>query len=199
MTRAHLTITWLASLFLLPSTLLGQVSNPAPKDDRPAAESAKIDSVTLALYNEYIRRTGKIPTASVDAAIELVAARAHHNPVFRQALSGEIVRGCDPHKFGEMRIAKTLALTAKVLSYDGAQRWALERQQRTGEIGQAVLPPADYLTRPSSLLASVIECGRRSGSTDIDAFVLAVRQAHHAQGKQFLLAFAVGVTVPLAR
>jgi hypothetical protein len=61
-------------------------------------------------------------------------------------------------------------------------------QKRTDLIEQTAPPPVDtVLYRKSPLLAQVIEYGRESNSSDIDAFVFAARQAHHPQAKQFLL------------
>lgn len=66
-------------------------------------------------------------------------------------------------------------------------RWQREEEKRTGNPGQRALPQGDALYRESPLLAVVIKYGRKCGRSEIDNFAFAVRQAHHPQGKQFLL------------
>ena len=150
------------------------------------ATPQQIDATTKALYAQYISRPGKIETTSVQAAIELVAARGHRDPKFRALLVEDFVRSCKEDKFGNVR-RKLLDLVAKVLMRDGGMRWQRNEEKRTADIGQRALPPDASLYRESQLLGHLVEYGRKCNASEIDAFVFAVRQAHHPKGKQFLL------------
>lgn len=180
-----------------PNVRSGQTAaaNPPEKSEKTAGVGCDsvnkvapkpIDATTKALYGQYISNTHKISTTSVQAAIELVAARGHRDAAFRALLENDFVRSCKEDKFGNVR-RRLLDLVAKVLMHDAGPRWQSEEEKRTGLPGQRVLQPDAVLYRKSPLLARVIEYGRKSPSSEIDAFVFAVRQAHHPQGKQFLL------------
>jgi hypothetical protein len=165
-------------------------TNPQPNagDRTPPGNPAPepIDATTLELYNRYIAKVGKIESASVQAAIELVAARGSGDGEFRALLRNDFAtsRQEDNQSFDSRKL---LALITKVLYREGGMRWQLEYEKQTGQPGQRVLPPGDALYRESPLLTDVIKYGRKCGRSEIDDFVFAVRQAHHPQGKQFLL------------
>jgi len=156
------------------------------KDAAKTDTSQSVDATTKALYSQYIAGSGKIETKSVQAAIELVAARGHRDPKFRALLMKDFVRSCKEKKSGKSRTL--LDLIAKVLMRDGGPRWQRDFK-RPGDHAQIPSQRAEggSLDGESKLLAHVIEYGRKCGRSEIDAFVFAVRQAHHPQGKQFLL------------
>lgn len=150
-----------------------------------------LGATTLELYNQYIAKVGKIESASIAAAIELVASRAAGDPAFRELLRKDFAtsRQEENQRYDSRKL---LALITKVLYRDGGMRWQIEEEKRSGIPGQRALPQrgplrqGDEVYRESALLADVIKYGRKCGRSEIDDFVFAVRQAHHPQGKQFL-------------
>ncbi len=144
-----------------------------------------VDATTLELYNQYVARVGKIESDSVRAAIELVAARGHGNPEFREMLRRDFAASRREDNPG-YDSRKLLALITAVLERDGGRRWQHEQVKRNGVAAARPLPSADILYQESPLLADVIKYGRKCGRSEIDDFSFAVRQAHHPQGKQFL-------------
>ena len=81
-------------------------------------------------------------------------------------------------------------LLTKILHREGSYRWQFERVKRTGETEQRAIPiPSDpsHLYADSETLKRVIRRGREADRSDIDAFVLAIRAAHHPKGAEFLL------------
>jgi hypothetical protein len=166
------------------------VKNSAAQERATAGESA--DVVTEQLFRQYVVGRGRIPTASVNAAIELVAARATERAFINTVLA-EFEKSCDAENARTIK-RNLLELMSKMLAQEGGRRWQSEQARRTGQNPAAtVAKPAPsrqddkVVHAESEMLARVIARGRQADRHEIDAFVLAVRQAHHPQGKQFLL------------
>lgn len=178
-----------AALVVLP---IRAESQEAPAlAGQQASDSA--DMVTEHLFRQYVVGRGKIPTSHVNAAIELVAARGRSESFIRIVLA-EFEKSCKTDNSRTIR-RNLLALMSKMLAVEGGQRWRYERARRTGEVELSATtvtpmpsPENDKIVyRESEMLARVIARGRQADRHDIDAFVIAVRQAHHPQGKPFLL------------
>jgi hypothetical protein len=153
----------------------------------PAIATPKpIDATTLELYGQYVAQVGKIESDSVRAAIELVAARGHRVLEFRELLRKDFATSRQEDSQG-YDSRKLLALITAVLQRDGGMRWQHEEVKRNGFSSPRPLPSGDVLYRESPLLADVIKHGYKCERSEIDGFAFAVRQAHHPQGKPFLL------------
>ncbi|MEX0936880.1 MAG: hypothetical protein WDZ59_03395 [Pirellulales bacterium] len=158
--------------------------------DKSANES--VDLVTEQLFRRYVISGGKIPTSEVKAAIELVAARGR-NPAFSKTVLSEFEKSCEDENRTVRR--NLLELMSKMLAVEGSQRWRYERARRTDEVelSATTFTPTPspknekIIYSESKMLERVIARGRHADRHDMDAFVIAVRQAHHPQGKQFLL------------
>ncbi len=147
------------------------------------------DFVTDWLFRRYVMVNGKISTRTVNAAIELVASQGGCSPKFMETLQEEFEKSCESKNAQTVR-NNLLKVIRKILATEGGWRWNYEYRQRTPNAPpQAAVMPSDPKTlyAESKLLARLIDRGRNSGSGDIDTFVLAVRAAHHPQGKSFLL------------
>lgn len=177
------------SNIIVLGTLLVSIAVTAPAiGDKPQenAPPQPIDAVSLELYGQYIGQSGKINASSIEAAIVLVADRSGDDQEFRELLRKDFAASQKADKQRYV-LRKQLSLITAVLHRDGAARWQHESEKRTGLIGQRVIPSGKFLYRDSPLLADVIEFGRECHGSEIDDFAFAVRQAHHPQGKQFLL------------
>jgi hypothetical protein len=161
-------------------------SNNADRIPQPQAESNSIDGTTLALYRQYIVRIGKIETESVRAAIDLVAIRGSRDAEFRALLRKDFATSRQK-EFRKYDTHKLLTLIAAVLHRDGGKRWQSQLAKLSGAASQHPIPQAEFLYQESPLLSDVIKYGRSSDRSQIDAFTFAVRQAHHPQGKPFLM------------
>lgn len=179
--KAHLAGLTLSSIIAITigGQLLGQALAPKFTPRSP-------DATTLELYREYIAPIGKIETSSVLAAVELVSKRAEGVSGFQEMLMKdfEISRQVDNQRYDAHKL---LLLITAILSQEGQIRWQLEETKRTGFPSQRALPAGDGHYKESMLLSTAIERGRQCDRSEIDAFVFAVRQSHHPQGKQFLL------------
>ena len=152
------------------------------------------DAVTEQLFREYVIGRGRIPTASVNAAIELVAARGS-NPPFIKTVLAEFEKTCEAGNGARTIKRNLLELLSKMLAVEGGRRWHYEdaRRTRSGELSAAIVTPTPSLDgdqrlyAESEILSHLIARGRQADRHEIDAFVLAVRQAHHPQGEEFLL------------
>ena len=60
----------------------GETSPRKASNARQIPRPIQVDEVTLKLFEQYILRSGKISSDSVDAAVVLVAARGGHNRHF---------------------------------------------------------------------------------------------------------------------
>lgn len=197
--QGHISVrVWVRSHGLLPITLphpsllapraAAQAPQHAPTG--PAAADEDIDPLTKQLFREYVVRNGKISTNRVAAAIELVAARSRGNARFQETVIEEFEKSCQDKDSSTVR-RNLLKLMRKMLAAEGALRWHYERPQDGEPFAAAVSPPipADpkVLYADSKMLACILARGRQSDRSDIDSYVLAIRAAHHPQGKQFLL------------
>lgn len=169
----------------------------------PSSDS--IDMVTEQLFRQYVVGRGKISTRTVNAAIELVAARGQ-SPAFAQAVVLEFERSCEDENASSI-LKNLMELISKMLAVDGNQRWIYELAHRNGQTKQIATTagpspsPTDekIYYRQSEMLERVISRGRQANRHNIDAFVIAVRQAHHPRGKQFLLDVLQNQPDPLSR
>lgn len=169
--------------FPLPPDASGQTRHD------PAAVPAVGDPLTQQLFSQYVNVNGKIPTAEVRAAIELVAARGAPDQEFKNHVLAEFETSCRSDNRRTIR-RNLIAVLTKWLEREGQWRWQLESETRAKEIGQAAAIQPDHgplAFAESTMLEKLIQLGRQSDSSDIDAFVVAVRQAHHPHGKAFLL------------
>ena len=163
----------------------------APVVDKSAEDS--VDLMTEQLFRQYVIGRGKIATSEVKAAIELVAARGK-SPAFAKTVLTEFEKSCEDQNARAVR-RNLLKLMSKMLAREGGQRWRYEHARRTGEVEPSATtstptpsPKNDKIIyRESNMLERVIARGRQADPLDIDFFVIAVRHAHHPQGKQFLL------------
>ncbi len=168
------------------ATIPPQVPTVESEESKPSED---VDAVTMQLFHNYVISGGKIPTESLNAAIELVAARGGMNARFREILMAEFVKSCEDNNFRNAR-NNLLKVMQKILASEGAWRWQDEQRQRTGEANQSALAvPTDpqRLDAESEMLNQLIAQGRQSDSSDIDALVIAIRQAHHPEAIPFLL------------
>jgi hypothetical protein len=164
-------------------------AQPQPLQNEPAA-----DVVTERLFREYVVGRGRIPTASVNAAIELIAARGI-NPPFIKTVLTEFEKSCEGGDSARTIRRNLLEMISKMLAAEGSRRWHYEeaRHTRSGELSAAIVTPGPspdsdkLLYAESEMLSRLIARGRQADRHEIDAFALAVRQAHHPQGKEFLL------------
>ena len=175
-----------------PETLSNANADTDDGIQSPGPIPQPVDATTLALYNQYIARVGKIETASINAATELVATRGSRDPKFRALLRKDFAtsRQEENQRYDSRKL---LTLIAKILYRDAGMRWQREYEKRTGLPGQRALPQrgprrqGDEVYRESPMLSDVIEYGRKCDRSELSNFVFAIRQAHHPQGKQFLL------------
>lgn len=171
------------------ANLLPGQSPPEPNTPRPA------DPVTLELYRQYVAPIGKIESDTANAAIEFVAVRSGSEPEFQELLRLDFAtsRQADNQLYDSRKL---LELITEVLGREGRQRWQHEKAKYAGFPVQRVLLAADQHYQDSSLWADVIRYGRQCNRSEIDDFAFAVRQAHHPQGKQFLLDILQNSRVP---
>jgi hypothetical protein len=129
----------------------------------------------------------------VRAAIELVAARGNGS-AFNQIVLNEFEKTYEDENASTVR-RNLLQLMAKMLAREGGERWRYEHARRTEQVGPSATtvtpnpsPENDKIVyRESKMLENLIARGRQANRHEIDSFVIAVRQAHHPQGKSFLL------------
>lgn len=169
---------------------------PKPTSNSLVADSAdkdSVDGVTEQLFRQYVLGRGKIPTSNVQAAIVLVAARGN-GPAFNQIVLNEFEKTYKDENASTVR-RNLLQLMAKMFAREGSDRWRYEHARRTGQAESSATtvtptPSPEYekiVYRESKMLERLIVRGRQANRHEIDAFVIAVRQAHHPQGKSFLL------------
>ena len=164
--------------------MAGADDNRAPnvaEAARAANVEAKIvhDYVMLRLH-KHILRQGKIPTRTIDIAIDVVASEGHKFPEVRRLLMEELEK-----QTRDGRSRTLLKLARKILAHDGAARWNRELRKQADSLPQAAFPHA--IPAKSPLLERLLVLGYRAGRSDIDGYVLAIRAAHDRQTIPFLL------------
>ncbi len=148
---------------------------------------SKQDVVLQTLFDQYVNVKGKLPTAEVQAAIELVAARGARDRDFMRMVLGELEKRSQTDNDRTIR-RNLLAVVSKWLEAGGSLRWQSDQalQARNAERAAGQMPAVMWHAN-SPMLFKVIELGRLADRSDIDVYVLAVRGAHHPQGESFLL------------
>lgn len=140
------------------------------------------DVVTMQIFDEYVLRHGKISSADVQAAIQLVASRGAGNQAFVERVISELEQS--DNLYVQRNLIKVMT---KILAKGGGARWQTERAARIGELGQAASGAYPIGDSQKAIVMRMIELGRKATRSNIDDFVLAIRQAHHPIAERFLL------------
>lgn len=155
-----------------PPGVIGPMAPSAPPIDHAA------DMVCERLMQDYILRQVKIESTTVDAAIELVAARSkagYWRVVYEQFQKSEINnRSFTPS-------GNLLKILTKILASDGRERWVAkhpELKKNRALASQIFLPP--------EVLDTIIERARKADQWQFDAYVFAVGIAYDPRSKPFL-------------
>jgi hypothetical protein len=150
---------------------------PTPAEPRPVVD----------LKRELLQRLvrgGKISSDSLNAMITLVSSEGAYDWEFISVILSEFDESCEPESKSSKR--NLLAVLTKILEIHGSSRWQ-EPESGPDSIPQAVIPDTESLSRlTSEILEHLIDQGVTADRSDIDAFVVALRQAHHADGNEFL-------------
>ncbi len=167
-------------------------SEDARKIQTANAEKRKKDAATVRDYvmlqlRRYIIGAGKIETHRIKLAIDIVSSEGKDDPAVRKILLEELEKS-HADKNGLRRRQRILEVIGQVFAQDGQQRWSHEYSKRPGAfVQQRPTPPAEVLYSKSSDLEAVVKLGRKATRSDIDYYVMALRNAHHPQTAGFLL------------
>lgn len=137
--------------------------------------------VTESLFQDYIANQYRIETDQVRAAVVLVANRGLDNPELVNRILQEFETVCAEKVDRNRKVkVRTLAVLSRMLEISGRRRGSRKR------LGGMVIPPNEW-PHETEILRKVIACGREATRSDIDEFAIAIRNARHPEGEQFLL------------
>jgi hypothetical protein len=128
------------------------------------------------LLDEYILRRGKIESANIDAAIQLIASRGRENGFWRVVVD----------HFQQTPVNDSdylLEILTKMLQRDGYARWLHSHPE---ELKRSAWVPNVAL--PSSVIDTIMTRAKQADRLDLDDYVLAVVAAHDPRTRDFLLA-----------
>lgn len=152
--------------------------SPLLRNDRPVSVQTTPDPICELLMKQYVLVGGKISTDDVEAAIQLVGSRGRAHGYWKVVL--DAFKKSYRDKSGNVAVRKnTLAVLNRMLTYEGWARWNHIRS-----VGPVASPIGFYLG--PEVLEQIIAHSAKANSHEIDAFVLAVRQAFDPRGKLFL-------------
>jgi hypothetical protein len=150
----------------------GTIARTAPAVD-PAA-----DVVCEHLMADYILRQQKIESTTIDAAIQLIAARSrggYWQTVYKHFQNSEINNnGFTPSR-------NLLRILTIILARDGGVRWS--QGHRSDKPIASILT----VTLPAEVLDTIIDRARKADRLQIDSYVFAVATAYDPRSKPFLL------------
>ena len=136
--------------------------------------------VTESLFQEYIANPYRIETDQVRAAVVLVASRGLDDPEIVDRVLQEFEKACKERDGRSKVKIRTLAVLSEMMEISGRRRNA------RNQLGGMWIPP-DESPHEVEILRKLIMHGREADTHDMDEFVMAVRNAQHPEGQQFLL------------
>lgn len=178
---------WQASLELVRTQIERDNAHLARQNDQAQA-------TTRQLYEQYVNRVGKIESKTIDAAIELVAAQGRQDHELRAKVLADFQKRASAEKHHQV-IRNLLELMTKWLTIEGGWRW-LHENPPVHPQQQAVPTDPKTLYAQSPMLSAIIKHGYQAGAFDVQRYALAVRQAYHPEGKQFLLDILAAAAKP---
>ena len=137
------------------------------------------DVVCETLMADYILRVGKIESDTVNAAIELIAARGRNNGYWQTVL--DEFRKSDPSD-SQSPSPNLLAILTEMLAVDGHARWLRSRPEELKTSAWA----ADVRLSPA-VLEAILAKAPAAARFQFDRYVQAVVAAHDDRAKEFLL------------
>jgi len=167
---------------LLSALVIGMaVASNAPRATSAAGPAADrpTDVVCETLMADYILRVGKIESDTVNAAIELIAARGRNNGYWQTVLDHFRNRDPNDQSSGSPNL---LAILTKMLEVDGHARWLRSRPEELKTSAWV----ADVRLSPA-VLESIIAKAQVASRFQFDRYVQAVVAAHDDRAKDFLL------------
>jgi hypothetical protein len=134
------------------------------------------DVVCQRLMEEYILRVGKIETADIDAAVQLIASRGRNNGYWREVLRQFQRNDTNDNSTPTPRL---LEILTKMLQRDGHARWL---QSHPEEISAWV----PNVSLGAEVVDAVIARARKAEAGRLEPFVIAVAVARDPRSIGFL-------------
>jgi hypothetical protein len=146
-----------------------------------APQDPPSDVVCEKLLDEYILKRGKIESANIDAAIQLIASRGRENGFWR-----EVVAHFEQSPVNDSRGSQSallLQILTKMLRRDGHARWLHshpEEMKRSAWVANVALP--------GRVVDVIMARAKQAGRLTLDDYVVALVAAHDPRTRDFLRA-----------
>jgi hypothetical protein len=137
------------------------------------------DVVCERLLNEYILKRGKIESANIEAAIQLIASRGRDNGYWRV-----VVEHFEQSPVNDSRGSQSqllLRILTKILQSDGWSRWvrAHPEELKSSQTGAPIRLPV-------SVIDTIVARAKQADRLNRDDYIIALVAAHDSRTRDFL-------------